>query len=72
MTFREHQHYSPGTQEDYNSFSSRNLMMGKGTELEFPEGRGGGKGEPTVPPREYNIQKSSTFLNKLKFSIIYI
>jgi len=47
-------------------------MMGKGTELEFPEGRGGGKGEPTVPPREYNIQKSSTFLNKLKFSIIYI
>jgi hypothetical protein len=44
------QHYPPGTQEDYNSFSSRNLVMGKGTELEFPEGRGGGKGEPCVPP----------------------
>jgi len=24
--------------------------MGKGKELEFPEGRGGGKGEPGVPP----------------------
>jgi hypothetical protein len=23
---------------------------GKGKELEFPEGRGGGKGEPGVPP----------------------
>jgi len=45
------QHYPSGTQEDYNSFSSRNLVMGKGTELEFPEGRGGGKGEPGVPPR---------------------
>jgi len=45
------QHYPPGTQENYNSFSSRNLIMGKGTELEFPEGRGGGKGEPApVPP----------------------
>jgi hypothetical protein len=47
------QHYPPGTQEDYNSFSSRNLVMGKGTELEFPEGRGGGKGaasSPGVPP----------------------
>jgi len=44
------QHYPPGTQEYYNSFSSRNLVMGKGKELEFPEGRGGGKGEPPVPP----------------------
>jgi hypothetical protein len=25
--------------------------MGKGKELEFPEGRGGGKGEPPVPPK---------------------
>ena len=25
--------------------------MGKGKELEFPEGRGGGKGEPWVPPK---------------------
>jgi len=38
------QHYPPGTQENYNSFSSRNLITGKGKELEFPEGRGGGKG----------------------------
>jgi hypothetical protein len=44
------QHYPPGTQENYNSFSSRNLITGKGKELEFPEGRGGGKGEPPVPP----------------------
>jgi len=44
------QHYPPGTQEDDNSFSSRNLIIGKGTELEFPEGQGGGKGEPGVPP----------------------
>jgi hypothetical protein len=41
------QHYPPGTQEYYNSFSSRNLVMGKGKELEFPEGRGGGKGAAT-------------------------
>jgi hypothetical protein len=26
--------------------------MGKGKELEFPEGRGGGKGEPGVPSRK--------------------
>jgi hypothetical protein len=38
------QHYPPRTQKKYNSFSSKNLMMGKGKELEFPEGRGGGKG----------------------------
>jgi hypothetical protein len=53
------EHYLPGTQEKYNSFSSRDLMMEKGKELECPEGRGGGKGleilriseEPGVPPR---------------------
>jgi len=28
----------PGTQKNYNNVSSRNLMMGKGEELEFPEG----------------------------------
>jgi hypothetical protein len=52
------QHYPPGTQENYNNFPSRNLMMEKGKESEFPEGRGGGKGleilriseEPGVPP----------------------
>jgi len=38
------QHYPPGTQKNYNNFSSRNLIMGKGKELEFPEGLGG------VPP----------------------
>jgi glutaredoxin len=50
------QHYPPGTQENYNSFYSRNLIMGKGKELEFPEGRGGGKGEPPVPPSNSNSQ----------------
>jgi len=39
------QHYPPGTQENDNSFSLRNLIVGKGK-----EGRGGGKGEPPVPP----------------------
>jgi len=52
------QHYPPGTPEDYNSFSSRNLVMGKGTELEFPEGRGGGKGEPGVPPTLKDVKDS--------------
>jgi hypothetical protein len=45
------QHYPPGTQENDNSFSLRNLFIGKGKELEFPQGRGGGKGEPGVPPK---------------------
>jgi hypothetical protein len=48
------QHYPPGTQKSYNTFSSRNLTMGKGKELESTEGRGGGKGaasSPGVPPR---------------------
>jgi hypothetical protein len=49
------QHYPPGTQESYNSFSSRNLMMGKGKDLEFPEGRGGGKGESWVPPKSLSL-----------------
>jgi hypothetical protein len=31
-------------------------MIGKGKELESPEGRGGGKGEPGVPPILYNIE----------------
>jgi len=44
------QHYPPGTQKNYNIFSLRNLITGKGKELEFPEGWGGGKGEPPVPP----------------------
>jgi len=35
------QHYPPGTQKKYKGFSSRNLMMEKCKELEFPEGRGG-------------------------------
>jgi hypothetical protein len=34
------QHYPPGTQENYSNFPSINLMMEKGKESEFPEGRG--------------------------------
>jgi hypothetical protein len=34
------QHYPPGTQEIYNSFSSRNLVMKNGNELESSEERG--------------------------------
>jgi hypothetical protein len=44
------EHYPPGTQKNYNSFSSRDLMMEKGKELEFSRRAGGGKGEPGVPP----------------------
>ena len=44
------QHYPPGTQKNYNSFSSTDLMMEKGKELEFSRRAGGGKGEPGVPP----------------------
>jgi hypothetical protein len=40
-------HYPPGTQENYNSFSSRNHIIGKGKGLEFPEGRGGFQGSAT-------------------------
>ena len=52
-----YQHYPPGTHEDDNSFSSRNLILGKGKELEFPEGQGGGKGEPPVPPILHHLQQ---------------
>jgi hypothetical protein len=51
------QHYPPGTQENYNSFSSRNLMMGKGTELEFPEGAGRGQGGTPGSPYFWWFQK---------------
>jgi len=43
-------HYPPGTQENYNSFSSRNLIIGKGKGLEFPEGWGGCQGSATQSP----------------------
>jgi hypothetical protein len=42
--FKVIQHYPPGTQEIYNSFSSRNFMMKNSNELESSEARGGGKG----------------------------
>jgi hypothetical protein len=42
------QHYQAGTQENYNSFASKNIMMDK--ELEFPEWPGRGKGEPPGSP----------------------
>jgi hypothetical protein len=38
---QKNQHYPPGTQENYNSFASKNIIMEKGKELEFPEGPGG-------------------------------
>jgi len=52
------QQYPPGTQEHYDSFLSRDLMMGKGKELEFPEGPGGGKGEQGVPPNPPGTHKT--------------
>jgi hypothetical protein len=38
-------HYSPGTQENYSKVPSRNLMMKKGTESEFPRMAGKRQGE---------------------------
>jgi len=79
------QHYPPGTQEDYNSFYSRNLMMGKGKELEFPEGRGGcqgsevacdlnliarsAMGEPPVPPSNSNSQPPTPSIEPNQYTI---
>jgi hypothetical protein len=67
------QHYPPGTQENYSNFPSRNLMMEKGKELQFPRRAGGlesakrilMKGleilriseEPGVPPKKSNVAK---------------
>jgi hypothetical protein len=51
-TGREGQHYPPGTQEKYNSFHSRISMMKDDVKTGVTERRGGGKGEPGVPPRE--------------------
>jgi len=36
--------------------------MGKGKELEFPEGRGGGKGEPGVPPKKKENRKQKQYI----------
>jgi len=44
MSERNDQQYPPGTQKNYNSFSSRNPITEKSKELEYPEGAGGGKG----------------------------
>jgi hypothetical protein len=60
------QHYPQRTQENYNSFSSGNLIMGKGKKLEFPEGRGGDKGEPPVPLNNINLQYGFLYLIKIK------
>jgi hypothetical protein len=64
------QHYPPGTQENYNSFSSRDLMMEKGKELEYSRRAGGGKGleilriseEPGVPPRAEDVVDNARIL----------
>ena len=62
----------PGTQENYNSFSSKNPVTEKGKEFEYrrvgggkreseyPEGAGGGKGEPGVPPIMGDLIRSFT------------
>ena len=55
------QQYPPGTQEKYNRFSSKNPITEKGKELEYPEGAGGGKGEPGVPPIEISADLSGAY-----------
>jgi hypothetical protein len=42
------QHYPLGTQENYNSFSLRNLMMGKGKKLESLKGGNGVRGRRSL------------------------
>jgi hypothetical protein len=49
------QQYPPGTQENYNSFVSRNIMMDN--ELEFPNGREGGKGGTPGSPYLWSVTK---------------
>ena len=44
------QYYPPGTQKNYSGFFVKKSYDGKGKKSEFPEGRGGGKGEPGVLP----------------------
>ena len=63
------QQYPPGTQENYNSFSSRNPIIEKGKEFECPEGAGGGKGEPGVPPtnKEDALDGKTYILRKDKY-----
>jgi hypothetical protein len=46
-----------GTQKNYNSFFVKKYYDGKGKELEFPEGRGGGKGEPGFPLKRLEGKK---------------
>jgi len=62
------QQYPPGTQENYNSFSSRNHITEKGKEPEFPEGAGGGKGEPGVPPKMFPIRRVCVLLLNIELS----
>jgi len=64
-TILYNQHYPPGTQENYKIFSSSNLIMRKGKEIEFPEGWGGGKGsevakrpQPYCASRNWGQQRS--------------
>jgi hypothetical protein len=62
------QQYPPGTQEKYNSFSSKNPITEKGKESEYPEGVGGGKGEPPVPPsmnEDIDTKNKTTELKQL-------
>jgi len=48
------QHYPPGTQEKYNNFVSRNIMMEKGKELKSPKGGEGVRGNRGFPLQELN------------------
>jgi hypothetical protein len=59
------QHYQPGTQEIYNSFSSRNLIMKNGNELETSEGRGGGKGVPLSIVKEFSSQFANNIITNI-------
>jgi len=75
MYLYEMQHYPPGTQENDNRFSSRNLIIGKGKELEFPEGRGGCQGQqrsPGVPPNEMNVVANNEDAKKRKYYLYNI
>jgi hypothetical protein len=75
------QHYPPGTQENYINFPSRNLMIEKGKESEFPEGRGGGKGsgireadsdDRGVPPKIDDASIAPEWINKIPYPIHHL
>jgi hypothetical protein len=60
FSLKTKQHYPPGTQESYNSFSLRNLMIGKVRNWNPRRAGRGQQRSPGVPPKtkkKRNLEK---------------